>query len=360
MIALHTRRLPTRTMPFRPTRSIGAAIAVLALATAACGGSSSSAVATVNGETIERSDIVALRTSYQDAVSAEGAGFRNDLSAMIVQTAMVEAARDQFGIEFTDADIEESVANPPARYRAAFEQIAADPEAGPGLAAANAVQILVSEAVAGRLVLDQFGGAEEILETAPQDVTQVCVRHILTDSEEAAQDVLDRLEAGEEFADLVTEVSLDTTSAGGLIAGGDGFCPIHITPLGPEFALAVAMAPIGEPTGPLASEVGYHVIVVEEVVVPTVEQLEADPGAYVDPNAGNALLTAWFNDAVRNADIDVASALGTWSEAGAGIEPPGGIGVPTPPEGGEVPTPPEGGEAPTGDTQPPPGDTPDS
>jgi parvulin-like peptidyl-prolyl isomerase len=315
--------VPTR----RPALRLSA-VALLALVTAACG-TSSATVATVNGEPIERSDVVSLRNSYEDAASTDGEMFRQDLTGLIIQQAMVDAARDQFDVEISDAAVTERATDPPTRYASIFESIAADPDAGPGLVEANAVRSLISDAVVGEMALEASGGAEQLLAASPQDVTLVCARHILTQTAEEAEEVLERLEAGEAFSELVTEVSLDTNSPGGLLAGPEG-CPVHLTPLGVDFAVAAATAPIGEPTGPVATEFGYHVIVVDERVSPTVEQLEDDLAAYFDPNVGAEFFTSWFNEVVRSADIDVASAAGTWSPTAVAIVPPGGSETPAP------------------------------
>jgi parvulin-like peptidyl-prolyl isomerase len=81
-------------------------------------------------------------------------------------------------------------------------------------------------------------------------------RHILVETEEAANDVLQALQAGESFAELAKAVSTDTGS--GANGGELGWTAVsnYVT----EFADAVKDAPIGEIVGPVETEFGFHII----------------------------------------------------------------------------------------------------
>jgi foldase protein PrsA len=109
---------------------------------------------------------------------------------------------------------------------------------------------------------------EQHLEEAFTRPSEVRLAHILVESEAEAQDILDRVRAGEDFAAIAREVSLDSATA--FHSGRVGWVrPGQILPEveGPAFALKV-----GEFDGPIQSEHGYHVIAVldrrESVVVP--------------------------------------------------------------------------------------------
>ena len=157
-----------------------------------------------------------------------------------------------------------------------------------------------------------------MVEETPEQVMRACVKHILVGSEEEATEVLERIEGGEEFAAVAAEVSLDQQSPGGVI-GADQGCLVHQGQLGEEFVAAVMAAPIGELTGPVATSSGFHVIQVDERVVPTAEEFAADPMTYLDPEVGAALLGEWFTAAVDSADIDVRSSVGVWSPETASV-----------------------------------------
>lgn len=84
----------------------------------------------------------------------------------------------------------------------------------------------------------------------------VDVRHILVNTEEEAQTVMDALEAGESFAELAKSASQDQGSAqaGGELGMRGTFEFV------PEFANAAENAEIGEIVGPVESDFGYHIL----------------------------------------------------------------------------------------------------
>lgn len=102
----------------------------------------------------------------------------------------------------------------------------------------------------------------------PVEAEQARARHILVETEEEAQAVVERLEAGEDFADIAEELSLDTFSAA---QGGDlGFVPKgrFVEPVDK----AVFSLPIGQVSEPVQSDFGWHVI---EVLERDVRELSA-------------------------------------------------------------------------------------
>lgn len=290
-------------------------LAAVGLAATACGAGDT--YATVNGESITQADMEALNVAYQDAPTAPGEQLRTDLTQLIIAEAVATAAAQEFGAAFTDEEVEARIANPPARYAALFGN------AGPEQDRSNALQSLVRDAVVPVLVDDRFGGVDAYVADHPQQVATVCMRHIMTGTVEEAQAVADRLDAGEAFDDILAEVSLDTSNPNGLLTI-NGQCPIHVGVVGDEFATAAATAPLGEPTGPVASDAGFfHMILVEDRVMPsgsiTIEEfLEA-----LDATAASTIFNEWANTAIAGAEIEVASFIGRWSPAALAIAPPG-------------------------------------
>jgi len=89
---------------------------------------------------------------------------------------------------------------------------------------------------------------------------EVCAKHILVAELDDAEAVVERLEAGEDFAEVAAEVSSDTGSAA---RGGElGCLPQGATV--PAFDDAAFGAEVGVLTGPVQTQFGYHLLVVDE------------------------------------------------------------------------------------------------
>lgn len=126
----------------------------------------------------------------------------------------------------------------------------------------------------------------------PLEAEQARARHILVETEEEAQSVIDRLEAGEDFADVAAELSQDTFSAA---QGGDlGFVPKgrFVAPVDE----VVFSLPIGEVSEPVQSDFGWHVIEVLEREVRELSSTDYDRAqsqAYAD----------WLEAALAEAEV---------------------------------------------------------
>ncbi len=288
-----------------------AVAAAAAGATIVSGCAAGSRLATVDGVGITQTDVLAM-SSEQAGATAPAADVRRSLTTLILEQAVAVAAAKQFGTVLSDDQVEARLADPPPRYLSLFEQIAADPAVGPGLADLNARFTLVRDDVIPRLLVEQRGSYQAVISETPELVMRACVSHILVATAEEADTVLDRLIAGEDFATVATQVSLDQQSPGGVLGQPDT-CLVHHGQLGTEFVAGVMAAPLQVPTGPLATSFGFHVIQVDERVIPTVAEMTADPMTHLDPATANELMGPWFGAAVTDADIDVRSSVGEWS-----------------------------------------------
>lgn len=141
---------------------------------------------------------------------------------------------------------------------------------------------------------------------------QICpsgraVSHVLVTDEREAQEVLTKLGEGTSLADLAEQYSIDT---GSKAKGGDLGCAVEGLFV-PEFEAAVTSARFGVPVGPVKTEYGYHVIVVQRRTFEDVaDELTDALESVADPRAGESLAVTL---AIRDADVRVNPRYGTVS-----------------------------------------------
>ncbi len=131
---------------------------------------------------------------------------------------------------------------------------------------------------------------------------QVWARHILVATEEEAQQVLERLNNGENFAEVASEVSTDTSNKD---LGGDLGWFTHERMVEP-FANAAFDMEIGEISDPVQTDFGYHIIQVlghEERPLDETQIQQAKSAAYQD----------WLTSAKADGSVETYDA--TWQAA---------------------------------------------
>ena len=125
-----------------------------------------------------------------------------------------------------------------------------------------------------RLTAERLAEEYQTRYAEAEPVQEIRARHILVDSEEAAQDIKDQIDDGADFADLAAEHGTDGTSE----QGGDlGW--FDRTVMVPDFAEAAFALEIGEVSEPVKTDFGWHLIEVtdtREAPVPTLEQVRGE------------------------------------------------------------------------------------
>lgn len=101
---------------------------------------------------------------------------------------------------------------------------------------------------------------ERFFEENKEELVVISARHILLNNEEHAKEVLERVKSGEEFEDVALTESLDSGSAA---QGGDLGYFVRAKMI-KEFSDAAFNLEIGEISGLVKTEVGYHIIKLED------------------------------------------------------------------------------------------------
>ena len=223
-------------------RPIAAACAILALVVSSGCGTSSESAAEVDGVEYAADDLKAyLATTDPDN---EARASRDQAAAWLTNWVFFTALEQELaqrGMVVSDAHESQAVA----------EVTQADPSFVPGAAGGDVV--IHQRAV----VLAAFEWTEREAPdgVAGEPLRHLCSRHILVGSQAEADEVLARLEAGEEFAFLAIDLSLDPGSGS---LGGELGCVLEGSFV-PTFEEAAYAAEPGEAVV-AESQYGFHVI----------------------------------------------------------------------------------------------------
>jgi foldase protein PrsA len=174
-----------------------------------------------------------------------------------------------------------------ARFEELYGNLLSTLQAGAGLSEAEYREIVAAGIL--REKMQDFVGQQ-----VPTSEVQIRVRHILLDTEEEAQTILERLEDGEDFALLATEVSTDTLSAD---QGGElGWIPKG--EMSDAFDEVAFNLPVGQISEVVETPSGFDVIQVEE----RDENRELDPDM-LDRRKTEAF-QVWLYDLQAEAEIE--------------------------------------------------------
>jgi parvulin-like peptidyl-prolyl isomerase len=288
---------------------------LVALVLGACSGGSSAVAATVNGTDITVGDVESLIDPEESTIPKDQ--FAQFLSFEVQWEVINVAASEQFGMGFTD---EEVVAEADRIYETANadeprEEFLASrgvtEEFLLNIARQGLLDGAVREALGGDIPAPSQEDIDAEMETAVASLTQVCVSHILLNTEAEAQDAMDRVNGGEEFGGVATELSQDPGSA-----ANDGILPCGSAgQYVPEFRDASLVAPVGEVYESLVeTQFGFHVMLVTDRVEPAEGDLptEDEIAATLEAMAVAAELETWFLEQMTSADVTVDEEYGIW------------------------------------------------
>lgn len=297
-----------------------------ALAVAACGGGSGAVAATVDGAEVTVGEVNSYIVTEDGVI--DKATFAEYLGYKIRAVILDAAAEADYGLTFTEDEVS-------AEADRLYESVAGGTQTREEFLAANSItedflQLVASQSLLDVALRDEVGTSvaqptDDEITSARADakvaLTSACVSHILVSDEATAQSVMDRLDAGEDFAALATELSEDTGSAAN---GGSLGCASPAGYVEP-FKEAVLNAPIGEVyPEPVESQFGFHIILVTELTEPTLDEMPTDQelADNLHAQAVIAEINDWFASAAETAFVSVEPEYGTWQPNPAGVVPP--------------------------------------
>lgn len=297
-------------------KKLASLVVLGAILVAACGGGSNSVAATVEDQQVTVGEVDALINSEGATVPKEQ--FAQFLGFAIQWLIIHDAAEADYDLVIT----EDEAMTEADRI---FEEVGAEGESREDFLTSRGITEEFLQNIARQGLLDiaireelkediADPTAEEIEDAralAVSSLTSVCASHILVGTQEEADDVVARLDDGEDFGELAIELSTDTGSGAN---GGVLGCTSPDTYV-PEFKEAVIVAPVGEVYAEIIeTQFGFHIILVTDRQEPAEDALPSDEDI-IDGLKDQLVLTdleAWFTGAVDSADVTVEEEYGTW------------------------------------------------
>lgn len=217
-------------------------------------------VAKVNGTGITQAEFDrALARKQQEVNAASPDALKSEVLNQLIEERIILQGATAQNIGVTDAEVQSELA-------AQMEQAGGEASWNEWLAMNQysaeefpyALQVVLTNNRVRDMLTSDLEGS----------VKQVHARHILLRTESDAKSILDRLSAGEDFAGLASQFSQDETTRG---RGGDlGWFTLEEL-LTPQLAQTAFSLQPGQIAGPIATELGYHVIQVIEFADQPVE-----------------------------------------------------------------------------------------
>ncbi len=206
-------------------------------------------VATVNGVPITRASYDrALSRAQAISSVADQAALRRQVLETLIEQELIAQAAPELGVTVTDEDVQ-------AEMEALRELTESDEEWQAFLELNGYTEAEMFAAQRDLLITQRV--RDVLMEPFSGEVLQVNARHIVVRTEAEAQEVLDRLEAGEGFATLAAEYSIDSTTRE---FGGNLGWFARDELLQPELENVAFELEVGQMAGPIQTSLGYHIL----------------------------------------------------------------------------------------------------
>lgn len=244
-------------------------------------------VAQVNGEGITQPefDRALARIEQQSLVAADPQALAASVLDMLIEQKLIEQAAAEQQINVTDAEVE-------AEYQANRALVENEADWQQWLADNLYTEAEFRESLRATLIAGRV--RDSITADLPENVPQVRARHILVPSLDEANEVLERLRNGEDFAALAAELSQDVTTRD---QGGDLGWFIDGELLEPALSTVAFSIEPGQIAGPVSTRLGYH-------IVQTLEKAERPLDPERQPLLAQITFERWLDGQQYNSIIE--------------------------------------------------------
>jgi parvulin-like peptidyl-prolyl isomerase len=169
-------------------------------------------------------------------------------------------------------------------------------------------------------ITDEIGDdPEAFYDENPDEFAEICLSHALVgvqngrtpdEAQAEAQDLYDRIQAGEDFEDIASTESDDAAAAAdkGSLGCGSRFS-LQFDPVFEEAAFALEK---GEVSEPVQTQFGSHLILVTKRTVPDFDEVE-DQVPNVMQAAHDTRINKYLVDVICGTDVDVNPRYGRWA-----------------------------------------------
>ena len=169
-------------------------------------------------------------------------------------------------------------------------------------------------------ITEEIGDDEEaFFDENPEEFVEICLSHALVglqsgrtpaEAEAEAQDLYDRIQAGEDFEDIATNESDDATAAAQRGSLGCGSrLTLQFDPVFEEAAFALER---GEVSEPVQTQFGSHLILVTRRSQPDYDDVE-DQVSTVMQTVHDTRINRYLVDVICGTDVDVNPRYGRWA-----------------------------------------------
>lgn len=255
------------------------------------------AVATVNGTDITKAQL------YDKLVEAGGESTLQNL----ITTTLVGQEAKKANVTVTDADIDAEIEDLKEQFggeEALNSALAQSSMTLDDLKKQMPLQVEIRKILEPKVTVtdEEISTYYEENKATLNQEEEVQASHILVATKEEADAIVKQLAEGGDFAALATEKSTDTGSKD---KGGDlGF--FKKGDMVPEFSDAAFAMKVGETSGAVKSDYGYHIIKVtdrKEAKEYTLEEKKAEIEKTLKSQKVSEMSTTWLQDLTTNAKI---------------------------------------------------------